>query len=486
MEESLPPSWVRWAGFALGPLAAAAVWWFTAGGGDSELTREGAAVLALMAWMACWWLTQAVELATTALLPIVVFPVMGVTPSVKEAAAPFANEVIFLFAGGCLLAQALERHGLSRRLAMGLLSLAGPRPTRIVGALMLASAIASAFVSNTATAAMMLPLALAATAEARRTAPEQEQRERRLGVFTIAALLGVAYGASIGGVLTIIGTPPNAIAAQLLRDVGVPVTFLSWLRFSVPVTAIFLPLAWLLLTRVLLPVHRLRLAEAASAGASARAAAPREPWSRAGVFTGVVFIAAVGLWVMRPWLPAPLPKLQDGGIAILVALALLAIPLGRSPSSTALSWRDAARLPWSVFILFGGGLSLADAMERHGVALWLSKIFHHLSGAPEIVVIGAIVLAIVFATELASNTAVVAACGPVLLALAPALGMPPERLVIPAAFAASWAFMMPVGTPPNAMAFASGQLPALTMARVGLLLNIAAAAILTTAAAVLL
>lgn len=493
-EDVLPPAWVRWAGFALGPLVAILVWTVTgdgaapaasgnapnsAGMAAAELSREGAIVLAVMAWMACWWLTQAVELATTALLPLILFPLTGVTPTIREAAAPYASEIIFLFAGGCLLAQALERHGLSRRFAMALLSMAGPRPVLIVGAFMLTAALVSAFVSNTATAAMMMPLALAAALEASRGAPEQPNRERLLGGFSTAVLLAVAYGASIGGALTLIGSPPNAIAAQLLRQQGTEVTFLSWLRFSAPATALFLPVAWLLLTCVLIPVRRLRL----GTGVRDEASTERAGWTRAAIFTLCVFLATVTLWISLPWLPSPLPRLQDAGVAILAGLVLLVVPLSRNPSSTTLSWHDAARLPWSVFVLFGGGLSIASAMGRHGVAEWLSRAFHELQGAPEIVVVAVIVLAILFLTEVASNTAVASTAIPVLLALAPALGVPVERLVLPAAFAASWAFMLPVGTPPNAMVFASGRVPALTMARVGFVLNIAAAILITMIAA---
>lgn len=495
-DDVMPPSWVRWSGFVLGPVAALTVWWTMQGGAAAPdgvapvpggapgagLSREGAIVLALMAWMACWWLSQAVELATTALLPLVVFPITGVTASLRESAAPFASEVILLFAGGCLLAQALERHGLSRRFATRLLRLAGPRPTLVVGAFLLGAAAVSAFVSNTATAAMMMPLALAAANEARRSAPAQEARARRVGIFSTAVLLAVAYGASIGGALTLVGSPPNAIAAQALGEAGRPVSFASWLRFSAPLAAVFLPIAWLLLARVLLPVHRLSLA--AREGATTVGGAP--PWTRHSIFTMAVFAATVALWIVRPWLPAPLPTLGDGGIAILAALALLGVPLSRSPSATTLSWRDATRLPWGVFILFGGGLSVAEAMERHGVALWLSRAFHHLQGAPDVLVIGVVVLAILFLTEVASNTAVVATAAPVLLALAPALGISVERLVVPAAFAASWAFMLPVGTPPNAMVYASGLVPSGTMARIGFVLNLTAAVLITIAAAVLL
>ncbi|MBX3354304.1 MAG: DASS family sodium-coupled anion symporter [Phycisphaeraceae bacterium] len=506
-EEVLPPRAVRWAGLLLGPTLALFTW--IAIRGDqaivaesavsavpasaaelSELSREGAVVLSLIVWMATWWLTQAVELSTTALLPLLVLPLAGVTRGVGEAAAPFASEIIFLFAGGCLLATALERHGLSQRMATAMLRLAGPRPVLIVGVFMVTAACISAFVSNTATVAMMLPLAIAAVVHAEQGAPDQPDRARRVMLFGSAVLLATAYGASIGGSLTLIGSPPNAIAAQLY-NAGRPdeerLTFLGWLRFSAPAVALFLPLAWFLLAFVLVPVRSLQLSKGwlPSSDAASRESG-RQPFSREAWFTLVVFAITVALWVSMPWLPARIASLRDAGVAVLAGVLLLLVPLGKDPARTALNWRDAAGLPWGVFILFGGGLSIASAMEKHGVALWLSRAFHGLEGAPELLVIAAVIVAILFMTELASNTAIAATGIPVLLALAPALGIPAERLVVPAAFAASWAFMLPVGTPPNALVFASGRVPAIVMAKTGFILNLVGAALLSLVAMALL
>lgn len=491
--EASPPAVVRWIGMVAGPIAAIIVWLVidqrepaAAATADAavSLSREGAIVLSLIVWMAVWWLTQAVELSTTALLPLLILPITGVTQTFAEAAAPFASDVIFLFAGGCLLAMALERHGISRRVAMAMLNRAGARPALIVGGFMLSSAIISAFVSNTATAAMMLPMGVAAAVQAEATAPEQPDRALRIRLFGVAVLLAIAYGASIGGALTLIGSPPNAIAAQLMRGAGGDLTFLGWLKFSAPTVAVFLPIAWWLLAVVMIPVRRLDLHAAPRVMAPTESALP--PISRAGWFTLAVFAVVVTLWVSMPWLPAQLRVLRDAGVAVLAGAALLLVPLARDPGSTALSWSDAARLPWGVFVLFGGGLSVAAAIERHGVALWLSRAFHDLAGSPEIVVLAVVVVAVLFMTEIASNTAIAATSIPVLLALAPALGMPVERLVIPAAFAASWAFMLPVGTPPNALVFSTGRIPAMTMARVGFVLNLAAVVVITLAAWLLL
>lgn len=488
-EETRPPAWLRWMGLALGPIAALAIWLLLGATASSvspppasatgDLSREGAIVLALMGWMALWWLTQAVELSTTALLPLVVLPVTGVTTTFAETAAPYADEIIFLFAGGCLLAMALERHGLSERFARALLRAAGPRPIVIVGAFLVGSSIASAFVSNTATTAMMLPLAIAAGARVVRAAPDDRAMRRANAAFQVAVLLAVAYGASIGGTLTIIGSPPNPIAAKALANAGVPMSFGRWLAFSGPTCLVFLPLVWALLACVLLPVRHAKIL------AQTREE-PLPALTRASWLTLAVFGLTVVLWVLMPILPPGLARLKDGGIAVIAGTLLLLVPLGRSPERTALSWRDATRLPWGVFILFGGGLSVAAAMQRHGVAHWLSRGFHDLSAAPEIVIVGGVVVVMIFMTELASNTALTATVVPVLLALAPAIGIPPEKLVIPAAFAASWAFMLPVGTPPNALIFSTGRVPAMTMARVGFVLNLVAALVITLMAWLLL
>jgi sodium-dependent dicarboxylate transporter 2/3/5 len=445
------------------------------------LSHEGGVVLGLMAWMAIWWLFQAVPIAVTALLPVALLPVFGVG-RFSDAAAPYASDVIFLFAGGCLLATAIDRHGLGRRFATAILSVAGRRPAAIVGAFVVVTAALSAVVSNTATVAIVLPLAAGAVAYVERHAAPGPERDRLVRRFTVCLLLAVAYAANIGGCLTIVGSPPNAIGAKLLSErTGEPISFLGWMRFGAPVVAIMLPTMWLLLTSVLQPLRDLVLDT--DEGPTFEAAKPMtlEAW-----FTLGVFLATVAAWVSRPYWPGEISSIGDWGVATIAALLLLCVPLRTSTGCTTLGVRDLAGLPWGVFILFGGGISLAVAMKAHGVDGYLGSLFTDLEGLPPWLVVAAVVAAVVFLTEITSNTAVASAVIPVLLALAATLAMAPSELVLTVAVAASLAFMLPVGTPPNALVFSTGRVPVAAMIRCGLVLNLVAIVVITGLSRILL
>lgn len=477
-DASLPPWWMRMPALLAGPLAAAAI---AASLGGGDLSRDGAIVLGLMAWMAVWWLFQAVPIAVTALLPACVLPIAGVE-SFASAAAPFASDIIFLFAGGCLLAAAIDRHGLGRRFAAAILAVAGRGPTAILAAFMLVSATLSAVVSNTATVAIVLPLAIGAIAFVEGAAAPGPDRDRLVRRFAIALLLGIAYGANIGGCLTIVGSPPNAIGAKLLAEAtGEPASFLGWMAFGGPVVLVLLPTAWLLLGWVLLPLRRLELR-----GDAGPAFGEASPLEREGWFTLAVFIATVLAWTTRPLWPTTLAAIGDWGIATIAAALLLVVPLRRREPGTALCGGDLQRLPWGVFILFGGGLSLAASMKAEGVDLYLGSLFGGLEGLPAWLVILAVVAAVVFLTEVTSNTAVASAAIPVLIAIAPALEIPVAELALTVAIAASLAFMLPVGTPPNALVYSTGRVPVSAMIRAGIVLNLVSIAVLTLLSRLLL
>jgi len=440
----------------------------------SPLSRNGGIVLGLMAWMATWWLFQAVPIPVTALLPVAILPLLGVD-RFGAAASPYASDIIFLFAGGCLLATAIDRHGLGQRFAAAILSVAGRRPVAIVGAFIVVSALLSAVVSNTATVAIVLPLAIGAISFVDRHAADGADRDRLVRRFSMALLLGVAYGANIGGCLTIVGSPPNAIGAKLLAEAtGEPVSFVGWMAFGGPVVLVMLPLMWALLTMVLLPLQRLELSADAGPSFEPGAAIAREGW-----FTLAVFLLTVLAWTTRPLWPAPLGAIGDWGIATISALLLLVVPLRRSGSPAALRPQDLERLPWGVFILFGGGLSLAASMQAHGVDTYLGSLFTDLAGLPPWLVILVVVAAVIFLTEVTSNTAVASASIPVLIAIAPVLGIPTAELALTVAVAASLAFMLPVGTPPNALVYSTGRVPVGTMIRAGVLLNLLSIVVLT-------
>lgn len=474
---------LQWTGLVTGPLLAALVYallpdGYRDGAGDLvELTSAARATLGVMAWMATWWLTAAVDIAVTALLPIVLFPLAGVG-TVGESTAPYASSVIFLFLGGFVLALSMQRWGLDRRIALGALRLVGTRPANLIGGFMAATALLSAFVSNTATTALMLPIGVSVIALAERGREGVAEPDPRLGNLPVALMLAIAYAASIGGLSTILGTPPNLFLVGYLADSqGMEVTFLGWLRVGLPLAAVLLPLAWWLLTRWLYPVGDRPIPGAERMVREALAELGRI--GRGERVTLWVFSFTALAWVSRPLLTRlelagarPLAGLSDTGIAMLAALALFVIPVDLRERTFAMDWRGAERLPWGVLILFGGGLSLAAAVQRHGVAEFLGAQSHGVAAWPEILVVALVTLGTIFLTELTSNTATAATLVPILAAVAPGLGIDPMRLVLPATLAASCAFMLPVATPPNAIVFASGRLELPQMARAGLWLNL--------------
>jgi len=440
------------------------------------------AVAALAGLMALWWITEAVPVAATALLPVVALPLLGVRGPVA-AAAPYAHPLIFLFLGGFLIALAIERWGLHRRLALALLQRIGTRPDTLVAGFLLVPAALSMWLSNTATSLVMLPIGLsvAALLHSETVSPGEDAD------FDAALLLAIAYGASIGGMATLIGTPPNALLAAFVsesygRDIG----FAQWMAFGLPVSILLLGAAWLVLTRLAFRVPHAPLPGARDI--VAREAARLGPMSGPERRVAAVFGTVALLWLLRPQLAPWLPdgaELGDPGIALLGAVALFALPSGRAPGERLLHWAATARLPWGVLILFGGGLSLAGAIADSGLAAWIAGEMQVLADWPLAGVIAAVSGTVVMLTELTSNTATAATFLPLLAELATALGHDPLLLAAPAAVAASCAFMLPVATPPNAIVYGSGRISMLQMARAGIWLNVLATA-LATAAALLL
>jgi sodium-dependent dicarboxylate transporter 2/3/5 len=492
---------VRRAGLLAGPIAALVCFiavpesYVGAGGEPIVLGHAGRATLAMLAWMALWWMTEAVEIEVTALLPIAAFPLFGIAP-LAQAAAPYASDVIFLFLGGFVLGAAIQRWGLDRRIALATLRLVGPRPERMVGGVMLATAAVSMWVSNTATAAMMLPVALSLidlalrqrTGKGLAEAGGVPDEDVALRNFALALLLGVAWAASIGGMSTIIGSPPNGILVRFVEQTyGREISFALWLAVGLPTGLLMLPAAWLLLTRAVYPVRG-----AAIEGwrelieAQYRALGPLGAGERA---TLAVFVAAVILWVTRPFAAglsvggvAPFAGLTDSGIAIAAAIALFLFPADRARGLRAMDWKSAQRLPWGVLILFGGGLSLATAIEANGVAAWLGALAGRSAGWPGWAIVLALVGFSVFLSEFTSNTAQVATMLPIVGAMSPALGVEPQMLLVACTLAASCAFMMPVGTPPNAIVFGAGILTIPQMMRAGFWLNVVAIFVITSLA----
>jgi sodium-dependent dicarboxylate transporter 2/3/5 len=425
------------------------------------------------ALMAIWWVTEAIPVPVTALVPFVAFPLLGVAP-IGDAAAPYANPLIFLFLGGFMIALALERWNLHKRIALNILWRFGARPSALVAGFLVTSAGLSMWVSNTATAVMMLPIGLSVIGLLHRDGvaalPPKEDRN-----FAVALLLGIAYGASIGGLGTLIGTPPNALlAAYMTETYGISVGFGQWMLVGVPLVVVMLPLAWLVLTRLAFPVGRGTIAGADQVIADELSALGR--MSRQEKRVAAVFGATAALWVLRPLISdvAPELALSDPIIAILGAFALFLTPSDLRKGEFLLNWDWAKRLPWGVLILFGGGLSLASAIGESGLAQWISQVMTGGAGWPLLAIVVLVAAVVVFLTELTSNTATAAVFLPLVASFAVLISVNPFLLLVPVALAASCAFMMPVATPPNAIVFGSGHLTIPQMARAGLALNLVA------------
>ncbi|MFG0259904.1 MAG: SLC13 family permease [Phycisphaerales bacterium JB041] len=483
-------------GLVLGPVLAVLAYAMLPGAGVDEstglatgLSEPGRATAATGVLMAVWWLTEAIPISATALLPLVLLPLTGAT-GVKDAAAPYANEVIYLFMGGFMLGLAMEKWGLHKRIALTTLLIIGTSPRRIIAGFMIASAMLSAWVSNTATAVMMLPIALSVIALiAAQHAPPGVPCEDAPSPdphFDSTLLLGVAYACSIGGVTTLIGTPPNAILRGYVEsELGREIGFANWLILGGAIAFVMLPMVWFYLVFISQPIS-LRTIPGGRNLFRGELRALGKP-SRGELTVLIVFCCTVLLWLTRPLLVslgasrgiAPLAGLNDSSIAIGAALVLFCLPVDLKRRSFAMDWHTTQRLPWGVLVLFGGGLSLAAAISANGVDSFIGSGFVRLDALPVWLVVALVCTLVIFLTELTSNTAVTTALLPVLGAAAVALGIDPLKLVVPAAIVASLAFMLPVATPPNAIVFGSGRITVAQMARAGFVLNIIGVVVVT-------
>jgi sodium-dependent dicarboxylate transporter 2/3/5 len=417
-------------------------------------------------FMACWWITEAIPIPATALTPLLIFPLLGILP-IGPTATPYANPIIFLFLGGFVIALAMERHGLHRRIALRVVRTMGIKPPVLVLGFMVATAFLSMWVSNTATVVMMLPIGLSVV---RLVRPDNGDGPMELN-FAIALMLGIAYAASIGGLATLIGTPPNALLAAFMRETyGVEVGFAQWMLVGLPLVIVALPLSWLLLTKLVYPI---RIREIPGGRETIeREYAQLGPVTRAERSVAVIFVVTALLWVTRPLLGAYLPGLSDTSIAIAAALATFVVPVDLRRGEFLMDWTTAERLPWGVLLLFGGGLALAGAITATGLSEWIGAALAAFQSWPLLLTILLLTTVVIFLTELTSNTATAAAFLPLVASLALGVGENPLVLLVPAALAASCAFMLPVATPPNAIVYGSGHVTVPQMARAGIWLNV--------------
>lgn len=470
----------RWLGLAAGPLVLVSLLVMEPPEGMTPEAWRTAAVAGLMA---VWWMTEAIPISATALLPLVLMPLLDIAP-MGAVAAPYANPLVFLFLGGFLIALAVQRWGLHQRIALGVLRAVGTRPDFLVGGFMGATAFLSMWVSNTATAAMMLPIGLSVIALVQGgdgDAPKPQIRH-----FPVALLLGIAFAANIGGMATLVGTPPNALLAGFMLDnYGLELGFARWMAVGLPAALSLLLLAWWLLTRSAYVLGRQPLPGVAVLLGRRRAAlGPMSPQEKR---VAVVFAATAGLWLLRPLLDRALPglSLSDPVIAMAGALALFVIPADWSRYRFLMDWDATRELPWGVLVLVGGGLSLGTAVEASGLAGWVGTSLQAFAAWPLFALVLLVAAMVMLISHITSNTATAAAFIPLVAALALSLGDAPLSLAVPTVLAASCAFMLPVATPPNAIVFGSGMLTVGQMARAGAVLSLAALLVIVLVARLL-
>ncbi len=427
-------------------------------------------VAAVGIWMAIWWATEAIPVFVTAFLPIVAFAPLGIAP-IRDAAAPYANPIIYLFLGGFIMALTLEKWHLHKRIALAILDRVGTNGRRLIGGFMFVCALLSMWMTNTSTTMMLLPIVLSVSSVIRDSAGDLTAKERHQ--FQVAMLLGLAYSASIGGLATLIGTPPNALLVGFMAEnYGIQISFARWMLVGLPITFIMLPIAWFVLTRIVFKVN-IPASEAVEKHLH-RMREEMGPMTTPEKRVAIVFGAVIFSWMMgRPiaeWFG--LTGISDSGIVMTAAILLFMLPSGDRSQPQLMTWHDASRLPWGVLILFGGGLSLAAAVSDSGLALWLGEGLAPLNSLGTAVLVVAAVTLVIFLTELTSNLATTATLLPVVGAIALQAGVPPIVLTVPITIAASCAFMLPVATPPNAIVFATGTISIPEMVRAGFALNL--------------
>jgi len=449
----------------------------------SGLSEIGWDVAAVAVLMAIWWATETVPVAITALLPLALFPLLGVT-SFEEAAVPYANKNIYLFLGGFMLALGIESSGLHKRIALKMIILVGSSGRRLVGGFMLVAALISMWVMNTSTTLMLLPIGLAVCGVMSETIPDITDKDR--SNFDTALLLGIAYAATIGGMSTLIGTAPNIVFSAFMQDTyGVEISMFDWMMLGVPLATIMLFGAWMLLTKYVFPINFVATNDARNE--------LKSMLTNMGSFTkdekriSVIFGLAVFAWVFRTLLNRIdfLSGLTDAGIAIIAAILIFMTP-SASKRGDLLQWEKSKDLPWGLLILFGGGLSLAAQISSSGLGIWIGNSLLILSTVPPILLILAVATLIIFLTEITSNVTTTTTFLPVFGALAIAIGVLPVSLTVPVCLAASCAFMLPVATPPNAIVYGSEKFTIAQMMKAGLYFNILGILVVTAFSAFVL
>ncbi|MFI0471986.1 SLC13 family permease [Halomonas sp. HMF6819] len=467
-------------GLVLGPLMFALTVLFFE---PADLSFEGRMVLATTLWVAIWWITEAIPIPATSLLPIILLPITGALEGSAVTAA-YGNPIVFLFLGGFLIALAMEKWDLHKRIALTIISILGTSINSIVFGFMAATGFLSMWVSNTASVMMMLPIATAIVYQVtQELAKSDGDHSGEIDKFSKALIFGVGYGGTIGGLGTLIGTPPNIILAAVVSELfGYEISFASWLMFAFPVVVVLLFIGWIMLTRFIYPMNLGHLPGGKELINKEMKALGRTSFEEKAVLA--VFLLAAFFWITRSFLwqgqIIDIPGINDTMIAITAAVALFLIP-SRTKGGCLLDWDIARDVPWGILLLFGGGLAIAAGFNSSGLAAWMGDQMSVLEGVNFLMVILLSAAMVLYLTEITSNTATATMILPVLASLALALNVHPFVLMVPAAMAANCAFMLPVGTPPNAIIFATGKITIAEMVRNGFWLNIIALILIVAA-----
>ena len=438
------------------------------------LSNQGSAVLASTSWVAIWWITEAVPIAVTALLPIVLFPLSGGLALTKTTAA-YGHKFIFLFIGGFILAIAIEKWDLHKRIALTIIKIVGTNVSNIILGFMIATSFLSMWISNTATAVMILPIGMAIVAQLKNNSNTSEKENL---LFGKALMLAIAYSASIGGMATLIGTPPNLVFAGIMKEsYGIKISFFQWFKFGLPLSLLLLSICWVYLTKISYKFEQKKFPGGKKEIFNQLKKLGKISYEEKVILS--VFVITALAWICSSFLINKfLPAIDDTIIAIIAAIILFVIP-AKDRKKRLLDWKDTAKLPWGILLLFGGGMALAIGFESSGLAVWIGSQLTLLENIPLIILLLILIVSVNFLTEITSNLATTAMLLPVLASLARAINIHPYLLLVSATVAASCAFMLPVATPPNAVVFGSGYLKINDMVKKGFWMNLISIIIIT-------
>ncbi|MEE9373168.1 MAG: DASS family sodium-coupled anion symporter [Saprospiraceae bacterium] len=463
---------IKKSGLIAGPLTFLAILLFFH---PSGLSTEANAVMACATWIAIWWITEAIPIAVTALLPIILFPLTGALP-LSDTTASFGHKYVFLYVGGFILALTIEKWNLHKRIALTIINIIGTNVTNIILGFMLATGFLSMWISNTATSVMMLPIGMAIIAQLKDN-PDTIEDENK--IFGKALMLSIAYSASIGGMATLIGTPPNLVLAGIVQEMyGVEITFSKWIIFGLPISILLLFICWKYLTSFAFQFKKKTFPGGRAEINKQLKALGKISYEEKLVLS--IFSITAFAWITRSFfLVKILPSIDDTIIAMISAVALFLIPAAKAKGRKLITWEEAVKLPWGILLLFGGGLALAEGFKSSGLAVWIGSQMTLLDGMALLLMLFILITAVNFLTEITSNLATTAMLLPVLAPLALTVDVHPYLLMVGATVAASCAFMLPVATPPNAVVFGSGYLTIPDMFKTGIWMNIISIILLT-------